>query len=407
MPYVSPHAWVSAGGQQVPLTVSTPAKYVYDERSKLIQAVPANALGWGAPQEPARTNLLTYSRDLTHADWTVVTNVTIAADNVAGPDGVTSAERVTDNDTDGLHRIYREHTFATNAAHTFSVCVKKGTLDYFGLLMYDGTDTFWASFNLLTYATGTTGAGTMAGISTRENGWYRCWITATCAAAAGNVQLVCKDAATEASAANSYIGSGQTIYWDMAQLEVGAYPTSFIPTTTATVSRAADAVRLVNAGLFGPLANEGSLLWVGRFPMAAASTATTYPVYLNSSNAANESVGFVVDSSRVNAGARSNNVLQFFLTANTLGAFAAGTHCAALVTWRNANARLFVNGVLEATDTVVTPPQSLDRLELGGITSGSTRGGYENFLIACFDRALQDHEAQALTANPEALRWAS
>lgn len=373
VPYANPHAWVCGGAQQLPLTVSTPAKYIYDERSKLIHAVPANALGWGAPQEPARTNLWLRNTDLQNAGahgLNTATNITVAD---GGSAGVYTHNFCTLTATAG-NGTFTQAITATVASYTTSFWIRRRTGSGAIELTADGST--WA-------------AVTVTGL------WSRVSVTQTASAAALNIGL-------------RIVTSGDAVDVDLAQYELGAYPSSTIPTLGVSVARAADAVRCINAGIFGPLANEGSLLWVGRYPYASNTPATVIAVGLNGhATNANNSIQLARGQSGVATWfsiMMSGGVQQ---TSMPGLAGVAGQLMAAMVTWRTNNVNLYFDGALKTTDTSATMPETLDRLEIGGVVSSDTRSGAENFLVACFGRALSSAEARTLTAVPEALKWAN
>ena len=369
VPYANPHAWVCAGAQQLPLTVSTPVKYLYDERSKLIQAVPANALGWGAPQEPARTNLWLRNTDLQNA----------------GAHGLNTATNITASDG-GAAGLY-SHNFctltATDANGTFTQAITATAVAY--------TTSFWIRRRTGTGAIELTADGSTWTAVTVTGLWSRVSVTQTASAASLNIGL-------------RIVTSGDAVDVDLAQYELGAYPSSTIITAGSSVARAADALRLINAGVFGPLASEGSLLWVGSATRAPNGTFTEYVFGLNGSDSFDNAILMYSNASAWYGRLRSGGADQAVIAGQ---APAANTPFAVALTWRANAVNWYMNGTRYTQDTSATMPVSLDRLEIGSVLSANTRFGGQTFHISAFDRALADAEARTLTAVPEALKCAS
>ena len=328
------------------------------------------------------------------------TNFTAATNDAVAPDGTTTAEKFTNNGTGTNRSVYQAFT-STAAAYTYSLFVKQGTSAICRVGLYD-VSAGWLHLATFTFATEsmatTSGSGTY-GSQKLSNGWYRIWVTGTFPAGASDRAYFYASTTDGVSGAD-----GDSVYAWGAQIELGAYPSSYIPTTTATVARAADAVRLINAGVFAPLANEGSLLWVGRYPCASQPAVTVIGVGLNSADSGANSIQLARGQNNVASWfsiMNSDNVQQ---TSQPGLVAAANTLMAALVTWQTNNVKLYFNGALTATDTSATMPLALDRLEIGSRHSADPRSGGKQFLVAAFDRALTDAEAKTLTSNPEALK---
>jgi hypothetical protein len=141
---------------------------------------------------------------------------------------------------------------------TFSLFAKLGTQSSGVTLVFqEGTGTnplsgVCQSFRLDTGAVGTSGtlgAGftfIRCGIENYGNGWYRCSLTVQLSYTPSSANLTIRP--TSVVTANLPVtASGDTCYIFGAQLETGSVATSYIPTTTAAVTRNADVVTLSGA----------------------------------------------------------------------------------------------------------------------------------------------------------------
>ena len=221
--------------------------------------------------EEARTNLLTYSDAFDNTTgWPTATNITITANVTASPDGTTNADRFDDGTAASVqHRLFRGFVTFTAAAHTYSVFVKAGTGAWFQLTVNDGTTSFYANFNATTGALGNRQASATSTITNVGNGWYRCTMTITPAAATGNVQIGMLDADT-AAVLPTFTGANRTLFFYGAQLELGSFATSYIPTVASTVTRNADVATLTGTN-FSSWYNQSEGTFVAQYAAGSAS----------------------------------------------------------------------------------------------------------------------------------------
>jgi hypothetical protein len=227
-------------------TATAPQALVIEEMS--IQAVTGyTATANGLLIEEQRTNLLPYSQDFS-SSWGFG-GATRTANATTAPDGTNNAVLLTALGNTGTASIGSIVVNATSV--TYTVYVKLGNADLptnfrsFGL--YNATalaDLAYISVNYATGAitslTGPQAAGATAISQTLSNGWFRIGVTITTGITSGNT-------------VNAYLGAlgglkvaGDTFYCWGAQLEQGAFATSYIPTVASQVTRAAD-----NASMLG------------------------------------------------------------------------------------------------------------------------------------------------------------
>jgi hypothetical protein len=199
-----------ANGDLVVLS-SNVARQMYDANGVL-----------GLLVEQSRTNALLRSQELNNAAWTTVGSgsvPTVTADFAVAPDGTTTAERVQFAATSGAGFSLVEQSLAAAASpHVGAIYVRgngtSGTID----IASRGVGTCIADCN---YVAGS---------------WTRC-LTPSCAIAntvfdVGNYSL---------SNGGIARGAADVFLWQ-ADRQDGAYMTSPIPTTSATVTRSAEGV---------------------------------------------------------------------------------------------------------------------------------------------------------------------
>lgn len=194
--------------------------------------------------ELASTNLCLQSESLDNASWTK-TSVTISADATTAPDGASTADKLVEDSGAGIApRIEQAFTGATdNTNQTTSFFVKAAERSWCSIwIRKKDNAVVGAAFNL---GSGAWGTAVSAGVTRHApialtNGWYRISITVDTLSGAttpgGQLRV------QQSDSISTITGDGTSgIYAWGAQYEANrSFPTSYIPTTTASVTRAVD-----------------------------------------------------------------------------------------------------------------------------------------------------------------------
>ena len=201
--------------------------------------------------EPAATNLCLQSEDIS-TTWLNNPNSLDDTNVTTAPDGTTTADRLKDDEGGGTGTVYvyqQAITATGNTKYTASVFLKADQLAFARLYanQYDGATNGYQTFGL-------SGAGTLgtasnlddSSIQAYPNGWYRCSITWTQGVGDTSFNFSILAAKSISNEIVDRDGTSSIFVWG-AQVEAGAIATSYIPTTTASVTRAKDDISLTSA----------------------------------------------------------------------------------------------------------------------------------------------------------------
>jgi len=327
---------------------------------------PTTGESLGLLVEEQRTNLLLRSEELGDAAWTTAA-ATVTSNTGVAPDGSSTADTITSS---GTSVISQAATKAASAiTYTGSLFVK-GTITALSFSIDDGATTNRGRvvFNLSTGSISSTNndgtfTGTSGTITSFLNGWYRLAITTT------------TNSTTSVRLRPFWTGSGTSIDAWGAQLEAGAFPTSYIPTTTATVTRSADVASITGAS-FSSWYRQDEGTYYGSFltPYVAPATAGQALFSVNDGTSNNRNLL----SKRANADVStrwSNNKTGGTDTAFiNIGTWAA-TPLQAAVTYKENDYAGSLSGAAVGTDATVNLATNLNVIELGANLSSSYLNG--------------------------------
>jgi len=204
--------------------------------------------------EEARTNLALYSGDFSNAAW-VEQGTTKTANALAAPDGTTTAALVVPTAASATHK-FRQNVSTTDSSLTFSVYLKAAGYTRIALNEQSQTGSSSAIINLADGSGATSGTT----VSNAGNGWYRVsWSSTFGSGSPKGFCVVVLPTGGSGENPNNFTwtanGTSGIYIWG-AQLEAGAFPTAYIPTTAATVTRSADVAQMTGAS-FSSWFNSG------------------------------------------------------------------------------------------------------------------------------------------------------
>jgi hypothetical protein len=253
--FVNDRAWYSSGSAtpiSSILSCTRSGTGTYTNAAGVVSDVAANTLRYGSAGllvEESRTNAITRSEEF-NTTWSA-SGASVTANSSVAPDGATTADKLVPNTSTTQHRVDFTSTFS-NVAGAYSVYVKA---DGYGFAWLRCGSTMSVVVNLSTGATSSV-TGTAIVVAAAQ-GFWRVTLLGTV-----DTNAVCRINALPSTSTADFAGDGTSgiLMWG-AQLEAGAFATSYIRTAGAAVTRNADNISFASTA--GQLLSRGT--WAGEW----------------------------------------------------------------------------------------------------------------------------------------------
>lgn len=332
--------------------------------------------------EEARTNLLTYSADYSNVAWNKE-NVTVSAVTTVLPDGTSNANKVIDTAVLGFHRVYSGLISGISAtSYTFSVYAKYAGRRWLALQISGST-----YFDLVNGVVGSSTSGSTGTITPVGNGWYRCTTTRTLLAGLTTTEIFLANADNGAN----YTGDGTSgVYLWGAQLEQGAFATSYIPTTSAQVTRNADQASMTGTNFSSWYNASAGTLYVDFDLLASVNNLGIYSINLTSSALNNRMDFRTSGANNTAAGVALNSASVTFLSV-------IGINQKLISAYAVTDSAATKNGLAVTSYSLATMP-TVDRLLIGQLDTGSNQLNGHIRTIRYYSQRLSNTTLQSLTA---------
>ena len=336
--------------------------------------------------EPQRTNLLLRSQEFSNVIW-VKDNTTVTSGFIS-PSGAADAFKLIESATNAEHRIYQIVGAIGTVVQSMSFYAKAGERNWVSIRFETGV--LAANFNLSTGVVGSVAAGANASIENAGNGWYKCKVSGLSATLTNIMVINIGDSDTGTAPSYSYLGNGTSgVYIWGAQLEQGSYATSYIPTTSASVTRNADVIS--KTGISSLIGQTEGTIFVDIYRNSQAeSIGIMLANALGTNSYMNSIYLFQVANNLLTCDCFVSNSQQFSL--QLAGGLSNGRHKLALAYKQN-DAVLYIDGVQIATDTScnIPPMTSID------ISQEFAASNYKNNTTALWKTRLTNAELAELT----------
>ena len=315
--------------------------------------------------EEARTNLVVYSENFTGTGWSKTSNPVVVNNAAIAPDGTLTAAQVY-NMVGASDRI--DHSTSTPAVNgatwTYSVWLR-------------------GSGDVRINVSSTTGVGgATEETKTLTDEWVRHHVTVTFSNPTGNVRchgVIVRSAST----------TPPTVFMWGAQIEAGAFPTSYIPTSGSTMTRSADDANITGSNFTSWFGHEATSYVELSSP---AWEQDDFDIAYISDGSTNNRIRHNVVLADPRAQIRSNATNYFSYSPAVYNVVTNNSLYRAALAYSSTEAAFSYNGVTPITDSSVFVSPELNQMNL---TKNAGVAHFRKF--AFYPQRLSNATLQAMT----------
>jgi hypothetical protein len=358
--------------------------------------------GGGCPSlllEKQSTNLFPYSEDFTNGVWSLG-GLSITANNTTSPDGTQNADKFTEDSSNGNHLFYNTNAVTLAATTSVSIFYKKGTRRYFSIKLQIGTSSYTQVFDADAVTTGSNSSNGLTSVSTSivsmGNGWVRATLTGTDPNASTACYIICSlsNSATPSFDPNNFnptyqgTGTDNGFFWG-AQIEASSYPTSYIPTTSASATRVVDQSQTaLGSSIIGQ--SEGVLFLDVDFSPYGTGVYNNPQTILIRNGSSYANYLYIASQGMTGQIVASIVASGLFIYLTSSQTLPNRFKCA--LAYKSGDTVFYVNGNLEGTSTTTFSPLTLNDLRLN-----HDEGSLKINEVAIFKTRLTNAELASLT----------
>lgn len=350
---------------------------------------PTTSESLGLLIEEQRTNRITYSEDF--SQWSG-NGVVVSTNQLVGPGGTLTADLMVGDGNNSPHTITSFDT-TSSTGKTASVYVKTRDCQYFQI-WFDGDASPRANFDLVAGTVTDTGGGVTATITNVGNGWYRC-ACGTSSTAATTPRFALISSAT--SGRNQSWTTSTGVYLWGGQCEAGTFATSYIPTTSASTTRAQDTVLMTGSNFSSWHNPAEGVLYAEWRPYTLTPSVANGVFSLNNGGDNNvvQIFGSLV-SGRTTFEIYSAGVS--YVSASVSSVLTTTNFAKIAASYETNNAIQATDGQLSSADTSVSLLSGINRADIGTINGGNYVGNGHYKKVAYYPQAVTSAQLQALTS---------